>query len=360
MVRARRSSGNKSHLERIDRESMRAFANDLLTLREGVVCTREHLPSLLCDYLDAEKGALYRPFYADGTWSLEFGHFHGDSDNGGIVSAFADFIASRTRPDWSTWNASQPQREQRNIVTCFCAPFDLPEQQWTPAVRQIYPVAKLIESETLRVVLCKDDELLGWAGVFRREPFTARETELLTAIVSPLEQRLRWEQRLSIGRWAERGMEALLEKTCAPTLLTDAAGRPLFANQTGKVWLQSGGRDLRLKLRSAVLRSSQSSGELEMLPVRADGIPPLYIVTHAARRHEFDARFRRTCHEWRLSTGQTVVLRRLLDGDSNKTIAGELHCSIKGIEAHVATIMAKARVGSRMELAARFWQMPRN
>jgi DNA-binding CsgD family transcriptional regulator len=360
MVKTRRSTGNKSHLGRLDRESMRALAADLLTLSEGAVCTREHLPSMLCHYLDAEKGALYRPIYADATWSLEFAYFHGDSDDGRVASAFADFIVSQTRPDWGYWNANQPQREQKDRVQHFRAPVDLPERQWIPVVRQIYPVAKLLESETLRVVLCKDHELLGWAGVFRREPFTAREAELLTGIVSPLKQRLRWEQRLSIGRWAEWGLGAVLETTCAPTLLTDAAGRPVFTNQTGKEWLQSGGRDLRLKVRNAVLGSSQSAGELEVMPVCSNGVAPLYLVSHATRRHEFDARFRRTCFEWRLSPAQTVVLRRLLDGDANKTIAVSLHCSIKGIEAHIAAIMAKARVGSRMELAARFWQMPRN
>jgi len=186
MVKTRRSSGHAQHLGRIDRESMRALAADLQTLNEDGVCTRERLPSLLCNYLDAEKGALYRPIYADDTWSLEFAHFHAGSDCIRLDGAFADFITSQKRPDWGYWNASQPQEEQKNRVQCFGAPVDIPECKWTPVMRQIYPGAQLIESETLRVVLCKDHELLGWAGVFRKEPFTARETELFAGIVAPL------------------------------------------------------------------------------------------------------------------------------------------------------------------------------
>jgi DNA-binding CsgD family transcriptional regulator len=359
MVKPKHGAGHAPHLGRVDRESMRALAADLQTLSEGADCTRERLPSLLCDYLDAEKGALYRPVFADDTWSLEFGYFHGDSDNDRIVSAFSDFIAGQTRPDWGDWNASQPRTEQKNRALCFSAPVDLPEGEWTPVMRQIYPEAKLIECKHLAVVLCQDQDLLGWAGVFRREPFTERETELLAGIVGPLKQRLRWEQRLSIGCSAEWGIEAVLDATCAPTLLADASGRPVFANRAGKEWLQSGGRDLRLKLRSAVLAGTQSSGELEVLPMCTSGMLPLYLVTHSAKQHEFEARFRHTCHEWRLSPAQSAVLRRLIEGDANKAIAVALHCSVKGVEAHVAAIMAKARVGSRMEIAARFWQIPR-
>ena len=359
MVRIGTCPANTPHLGRRDRESMHALAADLLTLSERTSYTPAHLPKLLSDYLDAEKGALYRPVHTDGTWSLEFAHYHGEPDSERVDVAFVNFFTTQTRPDWTNWNPSQPQPEQRNRVLRSCAPVDLPEREWTPVVRMIYPVAKLIDHETLRVVLCNGDELLCWVGLFRKEPFTARETELFAGILSPLKQRWQWERRLAIGCWAQQGIEAVLDATCAPALLADAAGRPVFVNRVGREWLQNGGRDLRVKLRSAVRDSSQSSGELEVLLISSNGVPPLYLVTHSAMQHAFDARFDRTCRDWRLSPAQTAVLRRVLDGDSNKTIAVALRCSTKGIETHITAIMAKARVGSRMELAARFWQVPR-
>jgi DNA-binding CsgD family transcriptional regulator len=42
-------------------------------------------------------------------------------------------------------------------------------------------------------------------------------------------------------------------------------------------------------------------------------------------------------------------------GEPNKLVADALECSIATVEAHVTTILRKARVGNRTALVAKFW-----
>lgn len=58
---------------------------------------------------------------------------------------------------------------------------------------------------------------------------------------------------------------------------------------------------------------------------------------------------------WKLTPRQREVLAMLVRGDSNKEIARKLSCARRTVELHVTTLLDKAGVESRSQLAARFW-----
>jgi DNA-binding NarL/FixJ family response regulator len=58
---------------------------------------------------------------------------------------------------------------------------------------------------------------------------------------------------------------------------------------------------------------------------------------------------------WALTPRQCEVLERLAIGDSNKEIATSFGMSVRTVEQHVAEILKRAEVDSRLRLVARFW-----
>lgn len=59
---------------------------------------------------------------------------------------------------------------------------------------------------------------------------------------------------------------------------------------------------------------------------------------------------------WSLSARETQVLAHLSEGDANKDIAAKLGCALRTVEAHVTSILNKARCASRAQVVAHFWR----
>ena len=59
---------------------------------------------------------------------------------------------------------------------------------------------------------------------------------------------------------------------------------------------------------------------------------------------------------WELSMRETEVMSHLANGDANKEIAAKLSCALRTVEAHVTSILQKARCESRAQVVAHFWR----
>jgi len=59
---------------------------------------------------------------------------------------------------------------------------------------------------------------------------------------------------------------------------------------------------------------------------------------------------------WSLSARECEVLAHLAEGDANKEIAAKLSCALRTVEAHVTSILKKARCAIRAQVVARFWR----
>lgn len=59
---------------------------------------------------------------------------------------------------------------------------------------------------------------------------------------------------------------------------------------------------------------------------------------------------------WNLSARECQVIAHLAEGDANKEIAAKLSCALRTVEAHVTSILQKARCDSRAKVVAHFWR----
>ncbi|WP_228564889.1 LuxR family transcriptional regulator [Myxococcus sp. AB036A] len=59
---------------------------------------------------------------------------------------------------------------------------------------------------------------------------------------------------------------------------------------------------------------------------------------------------------WSLTARESEVLTHIIQGETNKSIAGRLGCAERTVEVHVTHLLSKAQVESRSALIARFFQ----
>lgn len=60
--------------------------------------------------------------------------------------------------------------------------------------------------------------------------------------------------------------------------------------------------------------------------------------------------------EWNLRPKELAVLRLVVQGESNKSIAGKLHCKERTVEQHMTKLLGKAKADSRSMLFWLFWK----
>lgn len=123
------------------------------------------------------------------------------------------------------------------------------------------------------------------------------------------------------------------------------------ANAEGTAALEREGDELRRRLCELVGAVRAALG----YDVIATGIPGEFIVLRCEISPNVASRFDRATARWDLSPRQVDVLRGLVDGQSNVTIAERLGCNARTVEAHVAALLGRADARSRLELVASFW-----
>lgn len=92
------------------------------------------------------------------------------------------------------------------------------------------------------------------------------------------------------------------------------------------------------------------------IPPEESDAPPassteIHVVDEVATRALASARIR-----WSLSARECQVLEHLAEGDANKEIAAKLGCALRTVEAHVTSILNKARCESRAQVVAHVWR----
>lgn len=70
---------------------------------------------------------------------------------------------------------------------------------------------------------------------------------------------------------------------------------------------------------------------------------------------EFDQKLSSAARAWTLTNRQVDVLRHVIDGETNKSIASKLGCAEGTVEFHMTALLKKSCSESRTQLVARFW-----
>lgn len=160
------------------------------------------------------------------------------------------------------------------------------------------------------------------------------------------------EAAADLARVASAALGAALEAIPSPAFVLRLPSTVLRANARGRSMLSAE--------RDRVLGLVRSSTPPPRGPVRfpIESAPDhLVVVLHDL---EGDARSRlaSVTRRWGLTLRQSAILAQVVQGESNRTVAGRLGCSEKTVELHVSALLAKTRCSSRSQLVASFWTDP--
>lgn len=323
----------------------------LLTLDGG----ESILPALAGDVralVDAEKAVLYRPVAHEDQLAIEFVHWSGYHDNTIPARQLAEFVGASDSPRFASYDASSPERSQRNRVRQFEPPQLQDPRRMAPIAAKLYPSLCLYEQYTMRILICDGPRLLGWVGAFRGERFRPEESARLQRLMRPLQRRLRWERRLAQERLSKATALVAMELLPAPAFVLDVVGRVCMANSAGASWLRNDRATLRTILRETALHESRG---IEVWPICEPGLPRYRLAVCWSEAST--ERVQRARTRWDLTPRQAEILEHVVRGLSNKEIASALHRSVKTVEVHLGATMAKAGVDSRTLLVSRFYSL---
>ena len=201
----------------------------------------------------------------------------------------------------------------------------------------------------LRVLVCEGGVAQTWVGVYREEAFTPREVARVQAAMTALASRLRAARRLGhLGLPAS--LTALLEHIAGEAYVVNAEDIVVLANAAGQTRLDADGAALRARVALAARGGVPGATST---PVVESGIGPMRLVVLASSG-DVDARACRSATtRYGLTPRESEVLRALLGGASNLSIAGHFECSERTVEVHVSRILRKTECANRAELVGR-------
>lgn len=145
---------------------------------------------------------------------------------------------------------------------------------------------------------------------------------------------------------------AALEQLGAPAFVADREGRPAYANALGAELFDRDPARTTQRLKSEIERPGPDVRE-----IRARGVRPHWLVVLSeGAANPFDP-VAAAAGAWNLTGRQVEVLRLVVTGDSNKSIAAKLGCAEVTVEFHVTALFRKAGVENRAQLVSRFWTL---
>lgn len=206
--------------------------------------------------------------------------------------------------------------------------------------------------DQVRMLVCEGATMLGWVGGFAPGQTTEAQAALLTSLAPALRERLRLEETLSRLPLAEATLDGILETADGPAALVDAGGRPVMLNALARERLEASPGVVRRSWREAVLGDAT---EYRCVCVHAPGLPRHYFLVAREDRGAAEGRLRARSADWRLSAREQQALALVVRGRTNEMMARDLACSVRTAELYVTRLLARAGVGNRASLVARFW-----
>ena len=301
---------------------------------------------LVRELLEAEQALAYRLDLREDGPELDFVHVLGAGPPDRIVPAAIAFVR-RAGPGVLGYHVPTPLPGERNVLFNSATDPYRDLYRASPLVREFFPSLGFRDPELLRVLVCDGPHILSWFGVFRSRPFETRQAERLASLVEPLRRRLQLEDGLRRLSLRSAALDAAMEALGVPALILDRRGRVVHANEVARA-LSSDER------RSLLERARAEDEEVDLLPIRASGLPPHAFVVQrkSPTLRQRAALFGR---RYGLSPRQVEVLVGLVEGRTNKEIAAALDIQEKTVELHVTAILRKTGAEKRSELITAFW-----
>jgi DNA-binding CsgD family transcriptional regulator len=250
----------------------------------------------------------------------------------GFGDAFANALASAPL-EWAWFKPSCPDPAQRNRVVEALSASSKRRPGYFEAshvfAKAFYP-HRLHRHRQLRVLVCDENRLLGWCGAVQPTEGTRRQHAILGAIVPSLRRRMVAERRLATIPHLDRALDVALDHLDVPAWILERE-RVVYAN------------------RGAIAAMTSGAG------VTGDRIPigrEVIMVIGRARSDRGD-KVAASAERWKLTHRTTDVLRHVVDGHANATIAQMLGISTRAVELHITRLFDRAGVEGRAALVGR-------
>lgn len=315
-----------------DAKRVRAICELIETVRLGDWArTWREATAALRSLLDTEQVWMFQ-FELRNTWTVSRSVATGQPD--GFTQVFSNALA--TSPgEWAWFKPSCPDPAQRNRVVESLSAASKESPGYFEASRvyrdAMYP-HRLHRHRQLRVLICDRDRLLGWFGAIQPDEPTQRQHAILRALVPSVHRRMLAEHRLEAIPDLDRALDVALDHLESPAWLLERE-RVVHANQAARGQAVEGVR----------------------IPV--DGSRGLDLVIGRGRTSSSD-KIAAVATAWKLSARTAEVLRHVIGGHANATIAQLLGISTRAVELHITKLLDHAGVDGRAALIARVLEVP--
>lgn len=337
-----------------DRKRVREIESALDVIVRGQPTGLATTVTPIRELLDAELVWTYRPVARLRGWDIV--DAYGSNVPHAYIETFRQAVTD-VDGDYAWFGVTRPQPAQRNRVLEARMAVELARPGYfetTELYRRFFVPLRLARHHQLRVLLCDGPSLLAWFGTYQVDAPTPRQHRLLETLVPALRRRAILDRSLHASTFNTVALTAVLDQLGSPAFVLGARGEVHAANAAGRQRLDGdrqataallvdalAGRAPRDVVQLTELRSSgQRDGWLAVLPPSSTDARVDAAVSHARAR-------------WTLTARQTEVLRLLVRGLANATIADALGISERAVELHVTALLDRAGVDSRSALVCR-------
>jgi DNA-binding CsgD family transcriptional regulator len=304
----------------------------------------------LTELLRLDIFCAYRPERGPlGNWGMSSGAVRAGPD--GFFERYDAAMGRHPQP--FLYDPLRPEPSQRNRVSllrdlCAHGP------DVTCVAEELLPEVGLANHDQIRVLISssRNSPILAWVGGFRAEPFAARDTDVITALVGVLRRTLALRRKLVDANLIRADFDATLGVLMAPAFVVRGDGGVVHANPVGASLLDRLSSSVRARLREAVRGHDRAC---DVARLTSEGHGELFLVLLREPQLAFEHRLAQIARLWGATRRESDVVRWLSLGDSNKEIALRLKCHESSVERHVTSLLRKARCDSRSRMVARFW-----
>lgn len=154
-------------------------------------------------------------------------------------------------------------------------------------------------------------------------------------------------------------LEAAIASIAEAAALVDEGGRVIAANDAARAFFASGGR-LPYTLCEAASRTPPADGAawtITSVGPEREGAREYLLVLRVGGEAALREQVQLAGERWELTRRKRDVLRMVVEGYANQTIASVLGVSTRTVELHVTGLLDRAGVSSRCALSARVFTL---
>lgn len=334
-------------------EAVRDISEELRTVRLDQPSSIAATLPRIRQFVEVDSMLVFCPTERLVGWGLERIDVDNLPDARGFTNRFTSYLAHAPRR-FAFFDPLDPEPEQRDRVMDAVSLIAGDVYRSSCMYREVLVPSNLARHRQLRALVCDGGSLLGWFGAFHDGDLAPRHHRRLTALLPAMRQRLSVDRLLRRPQLVSAALDLILDQIGDAAFLVGTSGELVFANHAGRALL---GRDRgqTVEALQLALRGRGERASCTIVPLASQGLPPTTLVV--LRKDCEDSRIDRhvdtAAARWGLTTRQRDVLRLLVRGHANATLAEMLGICERTVELHITAMFDRVGLDSRAALVAR-------